>query len=162
MVEKINKKEIDTILIGDDFQEVDYTLAPCCNPIPGDDVFGFLTVNDGIKIHRTSCPNASKLMASYGYRILKAKWASSQADVAFLSGLRIVGIDDVGLINKITNVISGEYQVNIRSLSITSNQGIFEGNIMVFVNHIEQLENLMKTLKQIDGITGVNRYEAHN
>src|SRR5690606_5528089 len=159
LVEKINKKD-DTILIGDDLQKIDYTLAPCCNPIPGDDIFGFLTVNDGIKIHRTSCPNASKLMASYGYRILKAKWASSKPNLAFLTGLRIVGIDDVGLINMITNVISQEYQVNIRSLSITSNEGIFEGNIMVFDNHIEQLEDLMKTLKDVNGITGVTRYEA--
>ncbi|SUJ28376.1 GTP pyrophosphokinase [Sphingobacterium spiritivorum] len=163
LVEKINKKDLDTLLIGDDLQEVDYTLAPCCNPIPGDDVFGFLTVNDGIKIHRTSCPNASKLMANYGYRILKAKWASSTSNnVAFLTGLRIVGIDDVGLVNKITTVISQEFKVNIRSLSISSNEGIFEGNIMVFVNDTDQLDNLIKNLKHISGITGVTRYESEN
>ncbi|MEJ5054642.1 RelA/SpoT family protein [Sphingobacterium sp. MYb382] len=160
LVEKINKKELDTILIGDDLQEIDYTLAPCCNPIPGDDIFGFLTVNDGIKIHRTSCPNASKLMANYGYRILKAKWTSQQADAAFLTGLRIIGIDDVGLVNKITNVISQDFHINIRSLAITSNEGIFEGDIMVFVNNTGQLENLMKNLKEISGITSVTRYDA--
>lgn len=162
LVEKINKKELDTILIGDDLQEVDYTLAPCCNPIPGDDIFGFLTVNDGIKIHRTSCPNASKLMANYGYRILKAKWTSQQADAAFLTGLRIIGIDDVGLVNKITNVISQDYHINIRSLAINSNEGIFEGDIMVFVNNTGQLDNLMKNLKEISGITSVTRYDAVN
>lgn len=162
LVEKINKKEVDTILLGDDLQEVDYTLAPCCNPIPGDDIFGFLTVNDGIKIHRTSCPNASKLMANYGYRILKAKWASQQSTASFLTGLRIIGIDDVGLVNKITNVISQDFNVNIRSLSITSNEGIFEGNIMVFVNNTEQLESLMKNLSEITGITSVTRYDADN
>ncbi len=161
LVEKINKKD-DTILIGDDYQKVDYTLAPCCNPIPGDDIFGFLTVNDGIKIHRTSCPNASKLMANYGYRILKAKWASLHNSLAFLTGLRIVGIDDVGLVNKITTVISQEFHVNIRSLSISSNEGIFEGDIMVFVNDTDQLENLIKHLKNINGITGVSRYESEN
>ena len=161
LVEKINKKD-DTILIGDDFQKVDYTLAPCCNPIPGDDIFGFLTVNDGIKIHRTSCPNASKLMANYGYRILKAKWASLHNSVAFLTGLKIVGIDDVGLVNKITMVISHDFKVNIRSLSISSNEGIFEGDIMVFVNDTNQLESLIKHLKQIPGITGVTRYESEN
>lgn len=160
-VEKFNKKDQDTLLLGDDLQKIDYTLAPCCNPIPGDDVFGFLTVNDGIKIHRTSCPNASKLMANYGYRIMKAKW-SSKNDVSFLTGLRIVGIDDVGLVNKITTVISQEFKVNIRSLSITSNEGIFEGNIMVFVNDTEQLDNLMKTLKQVRGITTVSRYESES
>ncbi|MFZ4262983.1 RelA/SpoT family protein [Sphingobacterium sp. HJSM2_6] len=161
LVEKINKKD-DTILIGDDFQKVDYTLAPCCNPIPGDDIFGFLTVNDGIKIHRTSCPNASKLMANYGYRILKAKWASLHNTLAFLTGLRIVGIDDVGLVNKITTVISQEFHVNIRSLSISSNEGIFEGDIMVFVNDTDQLDSLIKHLKNINGITGVTRYESEN
>lgn len=159
LVEKINKKD-DTILIGDDYQEIDYTLAPCCNPIPGDDIFGFLTVNDGIKIHRTSCPNASKLMANYGYRILKAKWASLHNSVAFLTGLKIVGIDDVGLVNRITTVISHDFGVNIRSLTISSNEGIFEGDIMVFVNDTTQLDNLIKHLKQIQGITGVTRYES--
>lgn len=161
LVEKINKKEVDTILIGDDMQKIDYTLAPCCNPIPGDDIFGFLTVNDGIKIHRTSCPNSSKLMANYGYRILKAKWSSSQTNVAFLTGLRIIGIDDVGLVNKITNVISSEFNVNIRSLSIVSNEGIFDGDIMVFVNNTEQLDKLMENLKNINGITSVTRYETN-
>ncbi|HMR20129.1 MAG TPA: RelA/SpoT family protein, partial [Sphingobacterium sp.] len=159
LVEKLNKKD-DTILIGDDLQKIDYTLAPCCNPIPGDDIFGFLTVNDGIKIHRTSCPNASKLMANYGYRILKAKWASSQQETAFLTGIRIIGIDDVGLVNKLTTVISHEFKINIRSLSIASNEGIFEGNIMVNVNHIEQLDNLIDHLKIVPGITSVTRYES--
>ena len=162
LVDKINKKENDTILIGDDLQKVDYTLAPCCNPIPGDDIFGFLTVNDGIKIHRTSCPNASKLMANYGYRILKAQWASSQIETSFLTGIRIIGIDDVGLVNKLTTVISQEFKVNIRSLSISSNEGIFEGNIMVNINNLDQLDNLINHLKLVNGITSVTRYESEN
>ena len=162
LVEKINKKDSDTILIGDDLQKVDYTLAPCCNPIPGDDIFGFLTVNDGIKIHRTSCPNASKLMANYGYRILKAQWASSQTETSFLTGIRIIGIDDVGLVNKLTTVISQEFKINIRSLSISSNEGIFEGNIMVHINNLGQLDNLINHLKLVSGITSVTRYESEN
>ncbi len=162
LVDKINRKDVDTILIGDDLQKIDYTLAPCCNPIPGDDIFGFLTVNDGIKIHRTSCPNASRLMANYGYRILKAQWSSSQRNTSFLTGLRIVGIDDVGLVNKITTVISRNFNVNIRSLSISSNEGIFEGSIMVFVNDIEQLDNLISNVLRIPGITGVTRYESES
>lgn len=100
-------------------------------------------------------------MANYGYRIMKARWTSKN-DVSFLTGLRIVGIDDVGLVNKLTTVISQEFNVNIRSLSITSNEGIFEGNIMVFVNDIAQLESLMKTLKQVQGITTVSRYESES
>ncbi|TCV14022.1 GTP pyrophosphokinase [Sphingobacterium alimentarium] len=162
LVEKIDKKNSDTILIGDDFQKLDYTLAACCNPIPGDDIFGFLTVNEGIKIHRTSCPNASKLMANYGYRILKAKWASSQIDHSFMTGIRIIGIDDVGLVNKLTSVISQEFNVNIRSLSISSNEGIFEGNIMVNINNIDQLDSLIHRLQLVAGVTSVTRYESEN
>src|SRR5690606_30280075 len=124
LVDKINKKDHETLLIGDDLQKLDYKLSPCCNPIPGDDVFGFITVNEGIKIHRTNCPNASKLMANYGYRIVKAKW-TSQKELAFLTGLQIVGIDDVGLVNRITSVISNDFKVNIRSITISSNEGIF-------------------------------------
>src|SRR5690606_9677812 len=102
----------------------------------------------------------SKLMANYGYRILKARWASLHNSVAFLTGLKVVGIDDVGLVNRITTVISHDFGVNIRSLAISSNEGIFEGDIMVFVNDTMQLENLIKHLKQITGITGVTRYES--
>jgi GTP pyrophosphokinase len=101
-------------------------------------------------------------MANYGYRILKAKWASSQQETAFLTGIRIIGIDDVGLINKLTTVISHEFKINIRSLSIASNEGIFEGNIMVNVNNTEQLDNLINHLKVVPGITSVTRYESDN
>jgi len=161
LVDKINKKDYETLLIGDDLQKIDYTLSPCCNPIPGDDVFGFITINDGIKIHRTNCPNAAKLMANYGYRIVKAKW-TSQKELAFLTGLHIVGIDDVGLVNKITKVISHDFKVNIRSITISSNDGIFEGSIMIFVNDTAHLENLIKHLKQIKGITGITRFDSAN
>lgn len=161
LMEKINKKDQETLLIGDEFQKIDYTLSACCNPIPGDNVFGFVTVNEGIKIHRTNCPNASKLMANYGYRIIKAKW-TSQKELAFLTGLQIVGIDDVGLINKITTVISQEFKLNIRSITIGSNEGIFEGSIMVFVNDTEQLDHLIRSLKQIKGITSVTRFEPNS
>src|SRR5690606_27800882 len=133
LIKKINKKDQETLLIGDDLQKIDYTLSPCCNPIPGDDVFGFVTINDGIKIHRNNCPNAATLMTNYAYRIIKAKW-TSQKELAFLTGLSILGIDDVGLVNRITKVISEDFKVNIRSITISSNQGIFEGSIMVYVN----------------------------
>src|SRR5699024_7872156 len=125
----------------------------------GDDVFGFVTVSDGIKIHRSNCPNAASLMANYAYRIVKAKW-TSQKELAFLTGLSILGIDDVGLINRITKVISEDFKINIRSITISSNEGIFEGSIMIFVNSTEHLDSLIKTLKQIKGITGINRFES--
>ena len=113
---KSAQKDAD-LLIGDDLQKLDYKLAPCCNPIPGDDVFGFVSVSDGIKIHRTNCPNAAKLLSSYGYRIVKARWTNQQ-EIAFLTGIRVKGIDDVGVINNITKIISNDFKVNIRSITV--------------------------------------------
>jgi guanosine-3',5'-bis(diphosphate) 3'-pyrophosphohydrolase len=159
LVRNIKTKDSDVLLFGEDLQKIDYKLANCCNPIPGDDVFGFVTVSDGIKIHRTNCPNAAKLMANYGYRIVKAKW-TKQLELAFLTGLRITGIDDVGLINKLTTVISNDFKVNIRSITVDSDNGIFEGSIMVYVNDTEHLDNLIKKLNQVKGITSVIRFDS--
>jgi GTP pyrophosphokinase len=152
-------KDADTLLIGEDLQKIDYKLANCCNPIPGDDVFGFITINDGIKIHRTNCPNATKLLSNYGYRVVKAKW-TAQKELAFLTGLRITGIDDVGLINKITTVISHDFKVNMRSITVDSNDGIFEGSLMIYVNDTNHLEDLIKKLKQVKGVTSVTRFDS--
>lgn len=159
LMRSLKSKDADMLLIGEDMQKIDYKLANCCNPIPGDDVFGFVTVSDGIKIHRTNCPNAAKLMANYGYRIVKARWTNQQ-ELAFLTGLRITGIDDVGLINKLTTVISYDFKVNMRSITVDSDNGIFEGTIMVYVNDTEHLENLIKKLKTVKGVTGVNRFDS--
>lgn len=159
LLRNIKTKDSDILLIGEDMQKIDYKLANCCNPIPGDDVFGFITVSDGIKIHRTNCPNAAKLMANYGYRIVKARWTNQQ-ELAFLTGLRITGIDDVGLINKLTTVISNDFKINIRSITVDSDNGIFEGSIMVYVNDTEHLENLIKRLKMVKGITAVTRFDS--
>lgn len=158
-VKKVKDKDVDTLLIGEDLQKIDYKLSSCCNPIPGDDVFGFVTIGDGIKIHRTGCPNAAKLMSSYGYRIVKAKW-NSQKKLAFLTGLHIVGIDDVGLVNNITKIISNDFKVNIRSITIDSDHGIFDGSIMVFVNDTAHLENLIVKLKEVMGVTSVTRFDS--
>ena len=159
LLRSIKAKDSDMLLIGEDMQKIDYKLANCCNPIPGDDVFGFVTVGDGIKIHRTNCPNAAKLMANYGYRIVKARWTNQQ-ELAFLTGLRITGIDDVGLINKLTTVISNDFKVNMRSITVDSDNGIFEGSIMVYVNDTEHLDNLIRKLKTVKGVTGVNRFDS--
>ncbi len=158
-IRKIKSKDTDLLLIGDDLQKIDYKLSTCCNPIQGDDVFGFITINDGIKIHRTNCPNAAKLMASYGYRVVKAKW-TNQKEIAFLTGVRITGIDDVGVINNITKVISNDLKVNMRSISVDSDDGIFEGQIMVFVNDTNHLNDLIKRLKQVSGILTVSRFDS--
>jgi len=149
----------DMILIGDNLDKLDYNLAKCCNPIPGDEVFGFVTVSEGIKIHRTNCPNAVELMSQYGYRIVKAKW-TSQTELAFLTGLKIIGADRVGIINDVTKVISTQLKVNIRSITIDTDDGIFEGTMMVFVNDTEHLNTLISKLKSISDIISVSRINS--
>jgi GTP pyrophosphokinase len=160
-IKKIKGNDSDTLLIGEDLQKIDYKLSACCNPIPGDDVFGFVTVGDGIKIHRTNCPNAAKLMSNYGYRIVKARW-NSQKELAFLTGIRIIGIDDVGLINNITSVISGDFKVNMRSITVDTNEGMFDGSIMVYVNNTVHLDDMIAKLKVVAGVTSVTRFDSHS
>ena len=150
----------DLLVIGETMDKIDYKLSPCCNPIPGDDVFGFITIGEGIKIHRVSCPNAAQLMANYAYRIVKAKWTGQQ-EIAFLAGVRMTGIDDVGVVNKLSKVISSDLKVNMRSISIDSNDGIFEGTIMCFVHDTHHLDKLIKKLKEVNGILTVNRIDGN-
>ena len=150
----------DMLVIGENIEKIDYKLSPCCNPIPGDDVFGFITINEGIKIHRTNCPNAIQLMSKHGYRIVKAKW-TGQKEIAFLAGIRINGADEVGVVNNITRVISNELKVNMRSISIDSNEGLFEGTIMLFVRDTEHLKKLMTKLAQVNGILSVSRMDSN-
>ncbi len=150
----------DMLVIGENMDKIDYKLSPCCNPIPGDDVFGFVTVGEGIKIHRTNCPNAIQLMSKHGYRIVKARW-TGQKEIAFLAGIKITGADDVGVVNNITRVISNELKVNMRSISIDSNEGLFEGTIMLFVHDTEHLKKLMAKLSQINGILSVSRMDTN-
>ena len=152
------KSKSDSLVIGEDMQKLDYKLSPCCNPISGDDVFGFVSITDGIKIHRTNCPNAVQLMSNYAYRIVKAKWTSQEV-IAFLAGIRITGIDEVGIVNKITRIISNEHYVNMRSISFDSNDGIFEGNVKVFVHDTHHLDNLIKNLSKVDGVMKVSRID---
>ena len=149
----------EMLVLGENLEKIDYKLSPCCNPIPGDDVFGFITINEGIKIHRVSCPNAIQLMSNYAYRIVKAKWTTQQ-QIAFLAGVRITGIDEVGLVNKVSKVISSELKVNMRSISFDSNDGIFEGTIMLFVHDTHHLDKLIKKLKEIHGILTVSRIDS--
>ncbi|HNP48709.1 MAG TPA: bifunctional (p)ppGpp synthetase/guanosine-3',5'-bis(diphosphate) 3'-pyrophosphohydrolase [Bacteroidia bacterium] len=149
----------DLLVLDENLDKIDYKLSPCCSPIPGDDVFGFITINEGIKIHRVSCPNAIQLMSNYAYRIVKAKWTNQQ-QIAFLAGIRMTGIDEVGVVNKISKVISSELKVNMRSIGIESNDGIFEGTIMLFVHDTHHLDKLIKKLKEIHGILTVSRIDG--
>jgi len=146
----------DTLLIGDAMENLNYTLSPCCKPIPGDDVFGFVAINEGIKIHRNNCPNAVQLLSKYAYRVVKAKWITKHS-IAFLSGLYVKGIDDVGMVNKITNLISEEQNLNMRSIHIESNAGTFEGTVMLYIKDTKHLKTLIKKLKRINGVKSVTR-----
>ncbi|HTB05427.1 MAG TPA: bifunctional (p)ppGpp synthetase/guanosine-3',5'-bis(diphosphate) 3'-pyrophosphohydrolase [Bacteroidia bacterium] len=150
----------DLLVIGENLDNLEYKLSPCCNPIPGDDVFGFITIHDGIKIHRVNCPNAIELMSSYGYRIVKAKW-TSQKMLSFLAGIKIIGIDKMGLVNNVTQVISNELNVNMRYISFDTNDGTFEGTIMVFVQDTNHLTSLMKKLEGVDGVIKVTRIDTN-
>jgi GTP diphosphokinase / guanosine-3',5'-bis(diphosphate) 3'-diphosphatase len=158
VINKVRGKKTgeDALIIGDNLTKIIYKLSPCCNPIPGDDVFGFITINEGIKIHRVNCPNALQLMSNYAYRIVKARW-TSQEQISFLSGIKITGIDEVGLVNNITKIISSELNVNMRSLNFDTHDGIFEGRIMLFVHDSEHLTNLIKKLKKVNGVLSVSR-----
>jgi GTP pyrophosphokinase len=152
-------KGYELIIFGENSDKIQYKLANCCQPIPGDDVFGFVTTGEGLKIHRTNCPNAATLLANYGHRVVKAKWAKNK-EISLLTGVIINGIDDVGVIHKITNVVSGELKMNMRSMSIDSKDGLFEGKIMVYVNHKEELDELSKRLEKLEGINNVTRLDS--
>lgn len=149
----------NTLVIGDNMQKLDYTLSPCCNPIAGDEVFGFMTIHEGIKIHKINCPNAVQLMSNYAYRVVKAKWVDNKK-IAFLARLNVTGIDDVGIVNDITRIISSELNVNMRSISFDSHDGIFEGIIMVFVHDTVHLTDLISNIKKVTGVTRVERADS--
>ncbi|MEY3397679.1 MAG: hypothetical protein RL220_273 [Bacteroidota bacterium] len=149
----------ETLLIGDEKQKVEYTLAPCCTPINGDEVFGFITVGEGIKIHRTNCPNAEELLSKYAYRVIKARWAN-KTGIEFEVGLRFSGIDDKGVVQKITNIISSDMNVNMRSISFEANDGVFEGKVKALVHDTDHLNILIEKLKEVDGLLTVDRIES--
>ena len=157
-IKNLKGPEHDQLLIGEDMDVVDYVLAKCCNPIPGDAVFGFVTVNEGIKIHRTACPNALELMSNHGNRVIKARWTSQQ-QIAFLAGLKIIGTDRVGLISDLTKVISNELKVNMRSITVDSDRGIFEGSIKLYVDSTNHLEKLIDNLSKVSGVLKVSRFD---
>jgi len=158
--EEVNKDEItenyDQLVFGKEEEKLDYKMANCCNPIPGDDVFGFVTVNEGIKIHKQNCPNALQLQSNYNYRIMTAKWIDS-TQREFKADLRISGIDAVGLVNEVTKVVSNNLHIDMKSVHFDSDDGVFTGKIIVVVKNKNILTNLMDNLKKINGIDKVTR-----
>jgi GTP pyrophosphokinase len=162
--ELIEKDEIvdkyDSLVFGKEEERLDYKMSPCCNPIPGDKVFGFITINDGIKIHKQNCPNAISLQANYAYRILSAKWIDSTKQ-DYKAIIKIHGVDHVGMVNEITQIISNTMSVNIHSLNISGDDGLFEGKITVSVQNKSQLQKLCDRIKKIEGIETVDRIYKH-
>ncbi len=158
IIKVLPRKDAELIIFGESGDKIMYNLANCCKPIPGDDVFGFVSTGKGLIIHRTNCPNAARLMANFGHRVVKTKWAKNK-EISFLTGLKITGIDDVGVIHKITNLISGELKININAITVEALDGVFHGNIRLFVHDKEELEMLFVSLKQLPGIHSVERYD---
>jgi len=153
-------KVAKVIVFNDDDEVLDYEMAKCCNPIPGDVIFGFLTVVDGIKIHRSDCPNAIQLRANYAYRILKAKWVNKN-EIDFIATINIKGIDKVGLMNNVTQIISNQMNVNIKSINISSSDGIFEGIITLKVHNVTFLKELTDKLGKVEAISSITRTYKH-
>lgn len=158
--EQVQKNELsknfDMLVFGSEHDKLDYKLSSCCNPIPGDDVFGFLTINDGIKVHRKDCPNAISLQSNYAYRIITAKWIDSTQE-KFKAVLKITGMDSLGLTNELTRVISNQMHVNIQSISLSGEAGIFNGQVTVIVQNNTILKKLIENIKKIDGVDKISR-----
>ena len=147
----------DVLVIDNNLRNVDYKLAKCCNPIYGDEIFGFVSVMGGIKIHRTNCPNAPQMISRFGYRIIKARWSGKSEGSQYPITLRVVGHDDIGIVTNITSIISKEKEVMLRSISIDTNAGLFQGNLTVMVNDIKSLDDLIKKVKNVKGVKNVSR-----
>ena len=157
----VKQQKEDILLIGENLQKIDYNLAQCCNPIPGDDVFGFITVSGGIKIHRQNCSNATNMLSKYAYRMMKARW-SSKAAKQFEVKLAFSGIDDLGLVNQITQIISEDMEVNMRAISMETHDGIFRGFVSVLIMNKSHLEDLITKLKNVTGVHSVERIKAES
>ena len=154
-VETSSKEDI--LVIGEDLKGIDFKLANCCHPIYGDDVFGFVSVSGGIKIHRTDCPNAPQMIARLGYRIVNARWSGKSIGSQYPITLHIVGHDDIGIVTNVTSLISKEKNISLRSISIDSNAGLFQGNLTIMVSDTKELEDIVKKIKLVKGVKSVSR-----
>jgi GTP pyrophosphokinase len=149
-------KKFDLLVFGAEQNKLDYKLSACCNPIPGDGVFGFVTINEGIKVHKKDCPNAISMQSNYAYRIIQAKWIDSSQE-EFKAVLKITGMDTLGLTNELTKIISNQMSVNIQSISLNSEAGIFNGQVTVVVQNNTILKKLIDNIKKVDGIDKITR-----
>ena len=159
-VPKFPKDSEKIIVFNEEDELLDYKLAKCCNPIPGDHIFGFLTVIEGIKVHRSDCPNAIQMRSNFSYRILPGKWVNKQ-EIDFVATINLKGIDRLGLMNKVTQIISNQMNVNIKSMNITTEDGLFEGIITLKVHNVAFLKELTKKLEKVESITSITRTYKH-
>jgi GTP pyrophosphokinase len=154
--EEYVRQNEDVLVIDRNLKGIDYQLAKCCNPIYGDSIFGFVTVNGGIKIHRTDCPNAPELRRRFGYRVVRAKW-SGKGSSQYSITLRVIGNDDIGIVNNITSIISKEEKIVMRSINIDSHDGLFGGILVVQLDDTSKLEALIKKIRTVKGVKQVER-----
>jgi GTP pyrophosphokinase len=159
LVSSAGKESGEFLLIDEKLANVEYKLAPCCNPIHGDAIFGFVTIRSGITIHRMNCPNAQQMISRYGYRVVKARWDKAGKDTFFQVTLQVTGLDDLGIVSNISDVISKDLQVNMRSISIESHDGMFEGSITLFVKDTQHLEALIRKLRKVKGVLNIRRQD---
>jgi GTP pyrophosphokinase len=150
------RRNDDVLVIDRNLKGIDFQLAKCCNPIYGDRIFGFVTVNGGIKVHRTDCPNAPELRKRFGYRVVKAKW-SGKGNSQYAITLRVIGNDDIGIVNNITSIISKEEKIVMRSINIDSHDGLFGGILVVQLEDTSKLDMLIKKLRTVKGVKQVER-----
>ncbi|MFZ5941888.1 MAG: RelA/SpoT family protein [Bacteroidota bacterium] len=163
-VSKIIRQAVDSsndfLLIDERLSNVEYRFAKCCNPIQGDDIFGFVTIGSGITIHRMNCPNAHEMISRFGYRVVRARWTRTEKEAFFTVALRVTGVDDIGIVSSISDVISKDLQVNMRSISIDSNDGMFDGTITLMVKNTQHLEAMIRKLKKVRGVINVRRVDT--
>ncbi len=155
-IEEEVSSKYDALVFGNEEEKLDYKLSKCCNPIPGDKVFGFITINDGIKVHKQNCPNSISLQSNYAYRIMKAKWIDSTKQ-DFKVILNISGVDNTGIVNNVTKIISSNMGVFIHSINIAGNDGVFDGKLSISVKNSSQLSKLIKRIQNVEGIKKVER-----
>ncbi len=156
---KTEERRDDILFLDENLVNINYTLAPCCNPVFGDEVFGFVTISKGVTIHRTTCPNSREMQSRYDYRLVNVKWRSSPSSNSFQTQIKITGIDTLGIVNTISDIISNDMKVNMRSISVESDKGIFEGIIKVYIQDVKHLETLIHKLLKVKGVLKATRID---
>jgi len=155
------ESDSDYLVLDDTLDKIEYKLAKCCNPIKGDEIFGFVSATSGVKIHRLNCPNALQMMEKYSYRIIKAKWTNNSGTSAkFLAGIRVTGADELGIVSTITQMISQDQKITLRGFNVESRDGLFEGKITLYISDIEHLEAFIRKLRGLKGVHSASRFDA--